>query len=517
MYKDNIINIKGRQGNPTGNPAEPEKQTNISSNGSYMRYGEKDPSRQSSAASDNTSPKNDAPIKKKKHKKRNPFSVSALFLFAVIVYLVVNLIMMSSRDKISIYEVKAAQLSYDTTFSGIAVRDERIVFSDYSGYISYFVRNKKKSAKNSIIYCVDSMSNSYNTLKKDFVNEKLDKSQIKEIKSSIARYLEGDSSTIIGNVGDFKEQLDSMIYDFVSNNMIENLKGYVENENTSGRLHVCQTPYSGVVSFKYDAYNGITTEMVTADMFDTAPDVVNLRSTGLIAQDDPVYRICGDENWAIVCKVTEDFYVDNVGTREAKVLIGNKTTPVTVTTTPYSIGTDYFVEIKLNNYMSEFIDDRLLSVRFINKRDEGLKIPISSIVQKQFYLCPLNMFVQDKDNKSAIMKEEFDPESGEIILTPIYPTKFYSDGYYAYIDPLYVSEGDIINNPDTGNRIIISSTNSLDGVYNVNKAIYQFVRIERLETGSDYVIISPSTPDGIREYDHIALDGSKGKESDLIL
>ena len=58
--------------------------------------------------------------------------------------------------------------------------------------------------------------------------------------------------------------------------------------------------------------------------------------------------------------------------------------------------------------------------------------------------------------------------------------------------------------------------NSLDGVYNVNKGYYQFVRIDRLETGSDYIIISPSTPDGIREYDHIALDASKGVESMLI-
>ena len=258
--------------------------------------------------------------------------------------------------------------------------------------------------------------------------------------------------------------------------------------------------------------------MVTADMFENAPEIKNLRSPGLITSADPVYRICEDENWSIVCKVTEDFYVDNVGTREAMVLIGNKSTPVNVTTTPYSIDGDYFVEIKLNTYMSEFIDDRLLSVRFINDRDAGLKIPVSSVVQKDYYLVPINMFVEDREHNIMLLKKETaDPNTGEIYLVNVYPTKYYSDGYYAYIDPQYVSDGDVINNPDTGNRLRVSTMNSLDGVYNVNKGYYQFVRIERLETGSDYIIINPSTPDGIREYDHIALDGSKGTDSMLIM
>ena len=488
--EDNVVNLRGRQGIPSGHPAGPEKEE-------YKK----------------------TPVKKKnKTRKRNPFSVFAFILFGLAVYLAVNIFIMANKDKVSFYEVKAAQLSYDTTFKGIAIRNEKLIYAEDSGYVSYFVRNKKKTAKNSVIYCVDSKSSTYNALKKDFGNDKLDKSQIKDIKNTIARYLEGDSTTIIGNIGDFKEQLGSMIYDFVSNNMIENLKDYVADGMTGSSFHVCKSPISGVVSFKSDAYTGITSDMVTADMFENAPEIKNLRSPGLITSADPVYRICEDENWSIVCKVTEDFYVDNVGTREAMVLIGNKSTPVNVTTTPYSIDGDYFVEIKLNTYMSEFIDDRLLSVRFINDRDAGLKIPVSSVVQKDYYLVPINMFVEDREHNIMLLKKETaDPNTGEIYLVNVYPTKYYSDGYYAYIDPQYVSDGDVINNPDTGNRMRVSTMNSLDGVYNVNKGYYQFVRIERLETGSDYIIINPSTPDGIREYDHIALDGSKGTDSMLIM
>ncbi|MCR4721438.1 MAG: hypothetical protein K5655_06915 [Lachnospiraceae bacterium] len=492
MYReDNVVNLRGRQGNPSGRPAESGFE------GSENRR---------------------MPAGKKKRKKKFSSSVlGALILFAIMIYLIFAIFVGFEKEKLSIYEVRAAQLSYDTTFKGIAIRDEKLVYADNSGYVSYFIRNKKKTAKDSIIYCVDSSSNTYNALKKNFIKDKLDKTQIKEIKSSMARYLEGDSSTIIGNIGEFKDQLSSMIYDFVSNNMIENLKDYVAEGLSGSSFHVFRSPNSGVISFKCDQYTGITSDMVTADMFENAPDIINLRSTGLISSADPVYRICEDENWTIVCKVTEDFYVDNVATREAMVFIGNKTTPVNVTTTPYSIGEDYFIEIKLNTYMSEFIDDRLLSVRFINDRDAGLKIPVSSIVQKDYYLVPLDMFTEDKArNVMYLNKETTDQKTGEVYYSPVYPAKYYSDGFYAYIDPLYVTEGDILLGPDNETRMMVSNVNSLDGVYNVNKGSFQFVRIERLETGSDYIVISPSTPDGIREYDHIALDGSKGEENDLI-
>ena len=458
-------------------------------------------------------PRRDRPQSKM---RRNLSTVVAFILIGLIVLLTIKLFT-NENEKISYYEVRSAQLSYDTTFKGIAVRDERLIYADYSGYVSYFVRNKKKCAKNSVIYCVDSGRNTFNALKKDFANDKLDKSQIKEIKASIARYLEGDSTTIIGNISDFNEQLGSMIYDFVSNNMIENLKDYVNDGLTGSSFHVFRSPYSGVVSFKCDAYNGITSDMVTADMFNSAPSIKNLRSTGLISSADPVYRICEDENWSIVCKVTEEFFVDNVARSEANVLIGNKTTPVRVSMSSYSIDKDYFVEIRLNNYMSEFLDDRLLSVRFINDRDNGLKIPASAVVQKDYYLVPLNMFVEDRERNIMLLKKEtVDEATGEIYLTSIYPSKYYSDGYYAYIDSAYVTAGDIINNPETGSRIRVSTMNSLDGVYNVNKGFYQFVRIDRIETGSDYIVISPTTPDGIREYDHIALDGSLGFEGKMI-
>lgn len=460
--------------------------------------------------------------KSPKKKSKNTFGKVIFVLVSVVlfVYLVFNIVMYFNKDTVSIYEVQAEELSYDDTFNGVAIRDEKIVYADYAGYISYFVRNKKKSAKSSIIYSVDSSSKTYNLLKESFSEDKLDKNQINEVKSIITRYFDNDSSTIISNIEEFKDSLEEMIYDFVNNNMIDNLEDYVNTNQTGTSFHVCRTPYSGVISYKCDELNGITADMVTSDMFEDGykPELMNLKSTGLISATDPVYRICSDENWSIVCKIPEDFYIENIDENEANILIGEKITPVHVTMRSFQNGSDYYVELLLNRYMSEFIDDRVLKVRFISNKETGLKIPNSAIVKKGYYLIPLSVFTSDQANNiNYLLRESWDASSGKTVLNRIYPSKYYSDGYYAYIDTSLLDEGDYVCNTSTGERIKVSIVNYLDGVYNVNKGYYQFVRIDKLKTGDDYVIISPSTPNGIRQFDHIALDASKGIESMLII
>lgn len=456
--------------------------------------------------------------KKKSGKVRRVIFVITFLLLAI--YLTFTVIKFINKDTVSIYEVQAEDLSYDNTFRGLAIRDEKLVYADYAGYISYYVRNKKKSAKSSIVYSIDSSSKTYDMLNESFSDDKLDAAQINEIKSVISRYFDNDSSTVIANIGEFNTALQDIIYDFVNNNMIKNLQDYVETGLTGTSFHVCRTPYSGVISYKSDNLNGLSADSITADMFeDNYPlNVHNLKSTGLISATDPVYRICPDENWSVVCKVPEDFFINNIDTHEGEVLIGEKVTPLKVSMRPFQTEDGYYIELSLNKYMSEFIDDRILTVRFINDKDTGLKIPTSAIVKKEYYLVPQTVFSYEEENDLYyLLREQYDESTGKIVLNKIYPTRYYFDGYYAYIDTNLLNDGDYVQNISTSERVKISITNTLDGVYNVNKGYYQFVRIDKLETGDDYVIISGNTPGGIRQFDHIALDASKGVESALIL
>ena len=58
---------------------------------------------------------------------------------------------------------------------------------------------------------------------------------------------------------------------------------------------------------------------------------------------------------------------------------------------------------------------------------------------------------------------------------------------------------------------------SLTGVYNINKGYAVFKQINIFSQNDNYAIVDPKTDYGIALYDHIALDGSKVKENQLVI
>jgi hypothetical protein len=70
--------------------------------------------------------------------------------------------------------------------------------------------------------------------------------------------------------------------------------------------------------------------------------------------------------------------------------------------------------------------------------------------------------------------------------------------------------------PDSQSTYIIGTdTDSLIGVYNVNKGYAVFKQINILYQNKEYAIIETKTAYGISLYDHIALDASEIKENQL--
>ena len=56
----------------------------------------------------------------------------------------------------------------------------------------------------------------------------------------------------------------------------------------------------------------------------------------------------------------------------------------------------------------------------------------------------------------------------------------------------------------------------MEGVYNINKGYAVFKQIDLLFQNEEYSVVRTGTSYGIALYDHIALEGNKVKENDLI-
>ncbi|MCR5766957.1 MAG: hypothetical protein K6G45_00500 [Lachnospiraceae bacterium] len=451
--------------------------------------------------------------------KLTPEVIGAGILILIFIYLVINVLIYRSKKQVSVFDVQAQSIGYSTKFSGICLRNENLVNSEASGYLNYYIGNGCRVAKNGIVYSVDSSDKIYNSLSASYEDTKLSSDEISRVKNIIASRMRDYNGSDLSWVHGFENSINTIVYEMINDNVLASALEMRDSDSSSTGFVTYRSDKSGVISYYSDDYTGFTADNITADTFNASDkEMHNLRTAGLVAAGTPVYRICADDNWSVIVKVTEAFYVNNLEKRQATVYINNDNSPLSGDLRLFMTGSDYFAEISFDRYMTRFINDRFVNVEFDVKEDMGLKIPLSAIYKKGYYLVPLTMFVAAEGyNGYVLRKEVYDASTGVTDYVNIYPEKYYSDGYYAYIDmDGQLAEGDYLCNTETGERLKVGLVNYLEGVYNVNKGYYVFMRIEKLRSNNEYAIIKSNTPDGLRQYDHIALNASDAVDQELI-
>ena len=447
-----------------------------------------------------------------------PEFFGALIFAVIFIYLIINILFYANKNKVAIYEVQGDNISTENRFTGIALRKESIISSDYAGYINYYIQNGKRSAKNGVVFSVDEGSKLYTEILEKSGVDQLEDNDIKQIKNVIYGYLDDYSGFRFDEVAEFKQEVSDTIYELINDSSIENMKSIASVGSTSA-FHVKRTEQAGVVSYRNDKLCGIDFEGVTDDMFEKGYDFgqQNLRSTGLVSAGEPICRLVTDENWQIAVKVPENVYISLLELDRVSIYVNDYYLPIDCDLKTVQRGSSYFAVLSLDKYMPMFIDDRVVSVEFEASVEGGLKVPLSAITKKEFYLVPLTLLCDDPQYTGQVFKKEgYSEETGNPIYIPVYPSKYFSDDYYAYIDTELLSEGDVLDNPETDERFKVGLKNTIEGVYIVNKGYFQFVKVERIRQNAEYVIVKKGTKDGLNLYDHIALDATKAKDKQII-
>ena len=174
-------------------------------------------------------------------------------------------------------------------------------------------------------------------------------------------------------------------------------------------------------------------------------------------------------------------------------------------------GQNYLI-LTLKSAMIRYAKERYLEIELLLSEESGLKIPNSAITEKEFFTVPVGFFLQgdDSSNLGCLVKKDSGTEF-------VSPTIYYSDDTYYYIDSEDVQKGDILQKPDSNETYTIGTdVASLNGVYNVNKGYAVFKQIDVIYQNEEYSILKTGTTYGLSLYDHIALDGSKVTENQLI-
>ena len=166
--------------------------------------------------------------------------------------------------------------------------------------------------------------------------------------------------------------------------------------------------------------------------------------------------------------------------------------------------------------MIRYASERFIDVELLLTKQEGLKIPNQSIVTKSFFVVPQSYFTKGGNSNSQGLLIETTDDTGEKVQKFIATDIYYSTDECYYVSEDELTKGTKVIDPAGGESFVISASEDLKGVYNINKGYAVFRIIDILYQNEEYAIIARGTSYGLSQYDHIALDGSIITENEVV-
>ena len=452
-----------------------------------------------------------------------------IILFGIIfLYIVINIFVYISRDKVSFYEVIEGTSSQTANYSyanSLILRGETVYYADTSGYINFYARESSRVAADTTLYSIDTtgtitdlLSSEYDT-DSSFSDDDLDAIQ-SVLSNFISNFDEMDYSTVY----DFKSSLEGTIVESINNNALESIYESLGESSDSNMFQINEAGSAGIVEYTIDNYENFDYTTVSASNFDTTNYAKGGYSSGdLVESGNPVYKILSDEKWNIIIQLTDEDLAKYMPDED-----GNATTVVKIKFLKDGItakanievfeGSDgeYYGLLTLYNYMIRYASDRYIDIQIIEDQVSGLKIPKTSLATKEFYVIPVEYVVQGGDDGDYGFMLQTNNDSGETTSEFVEPEIFYADDNYYYIDTGAMNEGSVIIGNDTTETYTIGTTAELVGVYNINNGYTKFVQVNILAETDEYYIVESESDYGLIIYDHIILDSSTVSDNQVI-
>ena len=361
---------------------------------------------------------------------------------AILLYVIICIIRAAAKEPVSIYRVSKSNVNNNITLNGIAIRDEQLIQTNQAGYVCYYIRDGEKVMKGSTVCTVDETGNLINSvIDKDEFETLLSDEDFQDIRELISLYKVSYSDETFYEAYNFENNVNNKVLELTNEVMMQQItdSGYA---NLSG----VKSSFSGIVTYYIDGYEGYDISKVKASDFDKSKYSKQTLKTGeIVSAGSNIVKIIPSETWNIVAPISDAQISALADSENIRFKINNSSYIVYM---PFSIinGADgKYINISLDKYLYNFIAERFLTVEIIKEEDEGLKVPVTSLVGKDVYKIPVNYLTgggnQGSDNRFNVQRKD---ENGNIVNTLVEATIFKYDEEYCYVDPSYFEDSDIL-------------------------------------------------------------------------
>ena len=253
--------------------------------------------------------------------KRRPRAVAFIFAL-VLIYIICFFVLYTTKAKVQTYEVNVGSLTNNAVFTALAVREESVYNTPYSGNVNYYQREGTRVKKGDTIYTVDETGrvseilSSYNKLGENSLSEK----NLSDIKTTLNNYKTDYDGSDFTYVYDLKSDLNVTVLQSINENVVANLDSIVENTGSQNLFQTVTAESNGIVVYAVDGYEQINDNNVTTNDFNKDNyNKNNLKGESLIVSGNPAYKIVTSEDWYMLIRLSKDD-IDEYGLASKKSL-----------------------------------------------------------------------------------------------------------------------------------------------------------------------------------------------------
>ena len=449
-----------------------------------------------------------------KYPKTKQLNIGIIIFGIILIYLLATIIMYITAPRISVYEVRQGSILKDNAYTGVALRDETVIYSDATGYANYYVENNCKVRVGTKIYTItdEKLVFEENIDTEHQLTAEENRSVIRKIQAYNNQFQEGT----FGDTYQLKTDLQNSLNSIASNSKADQLNELLSS-GTYPDLTVRSSAKDGIVVYAVDGMEELTCETISKEQLrKSSYKKTEFTSNTKVKAGQPVYKVVTSDNWKLLIPISKETKQALDNKQSIKVNFKKDNQEIWGTISYVEEGDKPILCLSFDKSMIRYINDRYLDVELILEDETGLKIPKSAETSKDFYVVPKSYVTQGGNSSNEGVMRQTTNADGEKITEFLQATVYYEEDEFVYLDPNVFDKGDILLKPDSNETLHLQEKKSLVGVYCINKGYAVFKQIHVLCESDEYYIIEEGNSFGLSNYDHIALDSKSLKENDVV-
>lgn len=193
----------------------------------------------------------------KKIKSVLGLNIGTMLFGALFLYMLFSVVLYLTSSNIESYLVIAGPLSRNETYTGLAIRTEKVYKAETGGYVSYYAREGSKINANGVVYGISSSQ-------KTESSAELSSDDLSAIRSQMLSFSKGYNPSKFNNTYSFKYNLEGSILQYAGVSGTSSDSGVV----SYGGQTLSKAEQDGIILYSTDGYENKTADTLTAEDFD---------------------------------------------------------------------------------------------------------------------------------------------------------------------------------------------------------------------------------------------------------